>query len=136
MKRLSLRVCVAGTGIVLASLLLAACGPRTPNAAAETPFNPTAQLLPAATNPPAGYPAGTSEPPAATLPPDSYPAGTVQPPPATAMRSTVPGPCLARIRPMRFAARSVSTMSFDAREAAVMVSLVVARRAPRVMGLI
>jgi hypothetical protein len=90
MKRLSLRVRVAGPVILLVGLLLAACGPRTPNAAAETPFNPTAQLLPGATNPPSGYPASTSEPPAATLPPDSYPAGTVQPPPATAAQTGYP----------------------------------------------
>lgn len=79
MKRLSLRVRVTGIGLVLAALLLAACGPRTPNAAAETPFNPSA----GSTNPPDSYPASTNEPPAATQPPESYPVVTAAPPPAT-----------------------------------------------------
>jgi plastocyanin len=63
-------------GIALAALALAGCGPRTPNAAAETPFVPptvTQSLLPpAATAPPEGYP-GTQAPPPATGTPISYP---------------------------------------------------------------
>ncbi len=46
-----------------------------------------------------------------------------QPPPATAMRSTVPSPCLLRMRPIRLAARSVKMTLFGARATSDIVYL-------------
>lgn len=79
MKRLSLSARVTGVSLALAGLLLAGCGPRTPNAAAETPFNPTPGPTSAATNPPAII----VDTPAATFAPDSYPGEGIVPPPTT-----------------------------------------------------
>ena len=95
MKRLSVNLPVAGIVLALTALALAACGPTTPNAAAETPFvptpGPTSGVLntqPAATQPPEGYPAATEAQllPDPTLPPESYPAteAATSVPPATA----------------------------------------------------
>jgi plastocyanin len=82
MKPMSLPARVVGIAIALAGLALAACGPVTPNAGAETPFVPTnaaGSTQPAATLPPEGYPAVTPQQvlPDPTLPPESYPATTV-----------------------------------------------------------
>ncbi len=60
------------SGILLCLFALAACGPRTPNAAAETPFIPTS------------LPTSALAAPSPTAPPEAYPGATVAPPPTTA----------------------------------------------------
>ena len=71
--------------VLLCGLGLAACGPRTPNAAAETPFVPTSlATLPATLTVDApsgqGYPAATLVPESTTAP-GAYPPATQAPPP-------------------------------------------------------
>jgi plastocyanin len=78
MKRNSLQLHAAG--ILICVFSLTACGPRTPNAAAETPFVPAtsaqatrALAVPTNAPPALGYPEQTASAPVPTATPDSYP---------------------------------------------------------------
>lgn len=73
MKRKSLQLPVAG--ILICVLGLAACAPPTPDAAAETPFAPTAGAIPTQAEPALGYPEQTASAPVPTPFPEGYPAG-------------------------------------------------------------
>src|SRR5688572_15464209 len=73
-KNLPLRV----AGILTCVLVLTACAPPTPNAAAETPFVPTAAptqaiVVPTQVEPAVGYPEQTASAPAPTPLPEGYP---------------------------------------------------------------
>lgn len=76
MKPKTLQLLLAG--MLVGVLSLAACGPQTPNAAAETPFVPTAgptraNALPTQAQPALGYPEQTASAPAPTPFPEGYP---------------------------------------------------------------